>query len=100
VYLQATDNAREGESGTLTPLGWTRRCAALVLLHERLNTTYALCDAVSFVLMRYRGITGALNIDHHCEQAWFVRMRQPHLGEAVPIYDLSAKNKSFPFFRN
>jgi predicted nucleic acid-binding protein len=47
---------------------------ALVLLQERLDKTYSLCDAVSFVLMRRRGITDALTTDRHFEQEGYVRL--------------------------
>jgi len=42
--------------------------AALSLLESRLDKTYSLCDAVSFVLMRDYGITEALTTDRHFEQ--------------------------------
>ena len=51
--------------------------AALALLQERLDKTYSLCDAVSFVLMRHRGITEALTTDYHFEQEGFVRLLRP-----------------------
>lgn len=38
---------------------------ALELLEKRLDKTYSLCDAVSFVLMRERKITEALTTDKH-----------------------------------
>jgi predicted nucleic acid-binding protein len=47
------------------------------LLIERQDKTYSLCDAVSFVLMRQRGITEALTTDRHFEQEGFVRLLQP-----------------------
>jgi predicted nucleic acid-binding protein len=34
----------------------------------------SLCDAVSFVLMRARGILEALSTDHHFEQEGFLRL--------------------------
>lgn len=48
--------------------------SALSLLERQLDKTYSLCDAVSFLLMRERGITEALTTDHHFEQAGFVRL--------------------------
>ena len=50
---------------------------AVNLLTERLDKTYSLCDAVSFVLMRTRGITEALTTDRHFEQEGFVRLLKP-----------------------
>ncbi len=47
------------------------------LLMERQDKTYSLCDAVSFVLMRQRGMKQALTTDRHCEQEGFVRLLQP-----------------------
>ncbi|UBF23849.1 PIN domain-containing protein [Kovacikia minuta CCNUW1] len=46
------------------------------LLMERQDKTYSLCDAVSFVLMRQRGMTEALTTDRHFEQEGFVRLLQ------------------------
>jgi predicted nucleic acid-binding protein len=38
------------------------------LLSERIDKTYSLCDAVSFVLMGERSILDALTTDHHFAQ--------------------------------
>ncbi len=51
--------------------------SALALLRARPDRTYSLCDAVSFVLMRARGITEALTTDRHFEQEGFVRLLKP-----------------------
>jgi uncharacterized protein len=48
--------------------------AAMAFLHQQLDKAYSLCDAVSFVLMRQRGITEALTTDKHFEQAGFRRL--------------------------
>jgi uncharacterized protein len=50
---------------------------ATQLLLERPDKNYSLCDAVSFVLMRERGIAEALTTDRHFEQERFVRLLQP-----------------------
>jgi predicted nucleic acid-binding protein len=50
---------------------------AMKLLIDRQDKTYSLCDAVSFVLMRQRGMTEALTTDRHFEQEGFVRLLQP-----------------------
>ena len=44
------------------------------LLKKRLDKSYSLCDAVSFVLMRRLGIQEALTTDHHFEQEGFLRL--------------------------
>jgi uncharacterized protein len=50
---------------------------AVELLTLRLDKTYSLCDAVSFVLMKQRGITEALTTDRHFEQEGFTRLLRP-----------------------
>ncbi|CAN5468333.1 hypothetical protein BH10ACI1_BH10ACI1_24580 [soil metagenome] len=47
---------------------------AIELLENRLDKTYSLCDAVSFLLMRERGISEALTTDKHFEQEGFTRL--------------------------
>jgi predicted nucleic acid-binding protein len=47
---------------------------ALALLRARPDKTYSLCDAVSFILMRRRGVTEALTTDEHFDQEGFVRL--------------------------
>ncbi len=47
---------------------------ALELLQARPDKTYSLCDAVSFVLMRARGVQDALTTDKHFEQEGFIRL--------------------------
>ena len=47
---------------------------AFALLQQRLDKTYSLCDAVSFVVMRERGITEALTTDRHFEQEGFIKL--------------------------
>jgi predicted nucleic acid-binding protein len=45
----------------------------LELLRVRPDKAYSLCDAVSFVLMRRRGIQEAMTTDRHFEQEGFTR---------------------------
>lgn len=47
---------------------------AVDLLKERLDKSYSLCDAVSFVVMSERGIPQALTTDKHFEQEGFIRL--------------------------
>lgn len=47
---------------------------AMHLLDSHIDKRYSLCDAVSFVLMRQRGLIDALTTDHHFEQAGFHRL--------------------------
>ena len=47
---------------------------AMELLANRLDKNYSLCDAVSFVLMRERGIIEALTTDKHFKQEGFIKL--------------------------
>ena len=47
---------------------------ALSLLESRMDKTYSLCDAASFVLMNDRGIRVALTTDRHFVQEGFQRL--------------------------
>ena len=49
---------------------------AMDLLLIRQDKTYSLCDAISFVLMRKKGIREALTTDKHFEQEGFTRLLQ------------------------
>jgi predicted nucleic acid-binding protein len=50
---------------------------AIALLGQRLDKSWSLCDAVSFVLMRRIGLAEALTTDHHFEQAGVIRLLAP-----------------------
>ena len=50
---------------------------ALSLLQARLDKTYSLCDAVSFLLMRQHRMNDALTTDRHFEQEGFARLLRP-----------------------
>lgn len=50
---------------------------AMDLLEERLDKSYSLCDAVSFVLMRERNVWEALTTDKHFEQEGVIRLFAP-----------------------
>ena len=47
---------------------------ALLLLQARPDKSYSLCDAVSFVVIRERGVSDALTTDRHFEQEGFRRL--------------------------
>jgi predicted nucleic acid-binding protein len=47
---------------------------ALALIKARPDKAYSLYDAVSFVLMKERGLLEALTTDHHFEQEGFRRL--------------------------
>ncbi len=47
------------------------------VLRQRLDKTYSLCDAISFLVMNDRGMIEALTTDHHFNQAGFVRLIPP-----------------------
>jgi uncharacterized protein len=49
-------------------------CAGVDLLDRRLDKSYSLCDAVSFLQMQERGVVEALTTDRHFEQEGFVRL--------------------------
>jgi len=47
---------------------------ALILLQQRPDKEWSLCDAVSFLLMEQHALRDALTTDHHFEQAGFIRL--------------------------
>lgn len=50
---------------------------AVKLMQKREDKNYSLCDAVSFVIMRERGIMDALTTDKHFKQEGFRRLLLP-----------------------
>ena len=44
------------------------------LLQNRIDKNYSLCDAVSFIIMRERGINEALTTDKHFAQEGFIKL--------------------------
>jgi predicted nucleic acid-binding protein len=47
---------------------------SMALLNQRTDKPWSLCDAVSFVVMKERGIAEALTTDHNFEQAGCIRL--------------------------
>ncbi|MGE0886749.1 MAG: type II toxin-antitoxin system VapC family toxin [Blastocatellales bacterium] len=67
-------------ANSLIEIVWTNEdyyAQALALLAARADKTYSLCDAVSFVLMRERGILEALTTDRYFTQEGFIRLLDP-----------------------
>ncbi len=96
----ALDFAEEVERSGDIEIVWigpTEHRAGIELLTKRPDKAYSLCDAVSFVLMRRRGLTDALTTDRHfeagrlCPIASSIGVSEPHQyretqpGEATPI---------------
>ena len=64
-------------SGSEIEVMWVSRelhQRAMLLLFERTDKAWSLCDAVSFVVMNDRYIRDALTTDRHFEQAGLVRL--------------------------
>mgnify|MGYP001619552226 CR=1 FL=1 len=69
--------SRELMNNPLVEIVWVDEAlhqVAFALLEARLDKTYSLCDAVSFVLMRQRGLLDAFTTDHHFEQEGFIKL--------------------------
>jgi predicted nucleic acid-binding protein len=58
-------------------VGQALHLEAMELLKARLDKTYSLCDAVSFITMRQRQVREALTTDKHFEQEGFTRLLSP-----------------------
>src|SRR5687768_6655192 len=68
VALGLASNLTQNGSIEMTWVDATLHGEAMALLAARRDKNYSLCDAVSFVIMRARGISEALSTDHHFEQ--------------------------------
>ena len=77
AVLEFSDRLLSDDEIELIWIDETLHKRALDLLFARLDKTYSLCDAVSFVLMRERGETEALTTDRHFEQEGLVRLLAP-----------------------
>lgn len=68
---------REIEASEAVNLVWVDSSlheSAMKLLEARLDKSYSLCDAVSFVVMREMGLASALTTDRHFEQEGLIRL--------------------------
>jgi uncharacterized protein len=73
---------------------------AIRLLEARLDKSYSLCDAVSFVLMRQRGFQDALTTDRHSKQEGFRPLLKWRTGSLPPPLLLRRLTLGeFPFFQ-
>jgi predicted nucleic acid-binding protein len=69
--------ASDLQDSPLVEMNWVSESmhrSALSLLRSRLDKTYSLCDAISFLLMRERNLAAALTTDHHFEQEGFTAL--------------------------
>ncbi|MGH9945757.1 MAG: hypothetical protein ACRD6X_00990 [Pyrinomonadaceae bacterium] len=48
--------------------------ASIQFLSSRLDKSWSLCDAVSFLIMESENISEALSTDGHFEQAGFIKL--------------------------
>lgn len=80
VALMFVSNLLEDSDIETVWVDETLHSEAMDLLFARLDKTYSLCDAVSFVLMRRKGIVNALTTDHHFEQEGFQRLLETNKG--------------------
>jgi predicted nucleic acid-binding protein len=72
--LKFVRNLIESRRVTVVWVDKSLQLAAMDLLEKRTDKGYSLCDAVSFILMRQRGISDALTTDKHFEQEGLARL--------------------------
>lgn len=58
----------------VVPVTESLRSKALALFAQHQDKDWSLCDCMSFVLMRERGLDNALTVDHHFVQAGFTAL--------------------------
>lgn len=58
----------------VVPVTEPLRSKALALFTQHHDKDWSLCDCMSFVLMRERGLDSALTVDHHFVQAGFIAL--------------------------
>ena len=58
----------------IVPITESLRSRALALFAQHHDKDWSLCDCMSFVLMRERGLDSALTVDHHFVQAGFTAL--------------------------
>jgi predicted nucleic acid-binding protein len=58
----------------VVPVTESLRSKALALFDQHQDKDWSLCDCMSFVLMRERGLDSALTVDHHFVQAGFIAL--------------------------
>ena len=71
TFARILDDFRMDPRNVLVPASESLFAAGCDLYNARSDKQWSLTDCVSFVVMRQRGITGALTGDHHFEQAGF-----------------------------
>ncbi|MGB7157661.1 MAG: hypothetical protein WBD40_06320 [Tepidisphaeraceae bacterium] len=74
VMLEFVEELTNDPAVTVHWVGPELHRQAIELLRQRPDKAYSLCDAISFLLMRERGVAEALTTDHHFQQEGFVKL--------------------------
>ena len=73
-FLALVAGIRSSPRVTIVPLNSQLLDCGLQLMNERQDKDWSLTDCVSFTVMRDHGITEALTVDKHFEQAGFTAL--------------------------
>lgn len=74
ALLAVVDSILDLPNIEVVHIGEKSHAVAITLLHNHLDKEWSLVDATSFNVMRERKILEALTIDHHFEQAGFIKL--------------------------
>lgn len=68
IRLQVINDAQQNRAMKWEPISPVEESEALELLRQHIDKQYSFCDAVSFVVMRRRGLQRAASFDKHFRQ--------------------------------